>query len=65
VIARLSEREQAIIDGVIRGGRPHKEIAAELGMSEGAAKTALCRALSKVRTQLREAGVTNRGRPPV
>lgn len=60
VIARLSAREQAIIDGVIRGGRPHKEIAAELGMSEGAAKTALCRALGKVRTQLRDAGVTNR-----
>lgn len=65
VIARLSAREQAIIDGVIRDGRPHKEIAAELGMSEGAAKTALCRALGKVRTQLRDAGVTNRGRLPV
>jgi DNA-directed RNA polymerase specialized sigma24 family protein len=65
VIARLSAREQAVIDGVIRGGRPHKEIAAELGMSEGAAKTALCRALGKVRTQLHAAGVTNRGRPPV
>lgn len=65
VISRLSAREQALIDGVVRGGRPHKEIAAELGMSEGAAKTALCRALGKVRTQLRDAGVTNRSRPPV
>lgn len=65
VIARLSAREQAIIDGVIRGGRPHKEIAAELEMSEGATKTALCRALGKVRTQLRDAGVTNRDRLPV
>lgn len=65
VIAGLSARDQAIIDGVIRGGRSHKELAAELGMSEGAAKTALCRALGKVRTQLRNAGVTNRGGPPV
>jgi len=65
VIARLSAREQAIIHGVLRDGRPHKEIAAELGMSEGAAKTALCRALGKVRTQLREAGVTDRGQRPV
>jgi DNA-directed RNA polymerase specialized sigma24 family protein len=65
VIARLSAREQAIINGVVRSGRPHKEIAAELGMSEGAAKTALCRALGKVRTQLREAGVTDRRQRPV
>jgi DNA-directed RNA polymerase specialized sigma24 family protein len=64
-VARLSAREQAIIDGAIRDGRPHGEIAAELGMSEGAANTALCRALGKVRRQLRDAGVTNRGRPPV
>jgi DNA-directed RNA polymerase specialized sigma24 family protein len=65
LIARLSAREQAIINSVVRSGRPHKEIAAELGMSEGAAKTALCRALGKVRTQLREAGVTDRGQRPV
>ena len=64
-IARLSAREQAVIDGVVRSGRPHKAIAAELGISEGAAKTALCRALGKVRKQLRDAGVTNRDRPPV
>jgi RNA polymerase sigma factor (sigma-70 family) len=64
-VAQLSVREQAIIDGVIRNGKPHKEIAAELGMSEGAAKTALCRALGKVRVQLRDAGVTNRGGSPV
>jgi RNA polymerase sigma factor (sigma-70 family) len=64
-VAGLSTRERAIIDGFFRDGHPYKEIAAELGMSEGAAKTALCRALGKVRRLLRDAGVTNRGRPPV
>ncbi len=64
-LATLSERERAIIDGVHRDGKKHKEIAAELGMTEGAVKTAFCRALGKVRTHLREAGVTNCGRPPV
>jgi RNA polymerase sigma factor (sigma-70 family) len=63
-LAMLSERERTIIDGVHRDGKKHKEIAAEIGTSEGAVKTALCRALAKVRAQLRDAGVTNRGRPP-
>ncbi len=64
-LATLSEREQAIIDGLHSDGKKHREIAAELGMTEGAVKTAFCRALGKVRAQLHEAGVTNRGRPPV
>jgi RNA polymerase sigma factor (sigma-70 family) len=64
-VAKLPARERAIIDGVIRDGKSHREIAAELGTTEGAAKTALCRALGKVRAQLREAGVTNPGGPPV
>jgi RNA polymerase sigma factor (sigma-70 family) len=64
-LASLSGRERAIIDGVYHDGKKHKEIAVELGMTAGAVKTALCRALGKVRTQLREAGVTNRGRSPV
>lgn len=63
-LAMLSERERTIIDGVHRDGKKHKEIAAEIGMTEGAVKTALCRALAKVHSQLRDAGVTNRGRPP-
>ena len=63
-LATLSERERTIIDGVHRDGKKHKEIAAEIGMTEGAVKTAFCRALAKVRAQLRDAGVTNRGRPP-
>jgi RNA polymerase sigma factor (sigma-70 family) len=63
-LATLSERERTIIDGVHRDGKKHKEIATEIGMTEGAVKTALCRALAKVRAKLRDAGVTNRGRPP-
>jgi RNA polymerase sigma factor (sigma-70 family) len=59
-LAQLSVRERALVDGVIGDGLRYREIAAELGMTEGAAKTALCRALGKVRRQLREGGVTNR-----
>jgi RNA polymerase sigma factor (sigma-70 family) len=64
-LASLSEREQVIIDGIYRYGKKRKQVAADLRMSEGAVRTALCRAMGKVRRRLRDAGVTNRGRPPV
>lgn len=63
-LATLSDRERMIIDGVHRDGKGRREIGTEIGMTEGAVKTPLCRALAKVRAHLRDAGVTNRGQPP-
>jgi RNA polymerase sigma factor (sigma-70 family) len=64
-IAGLSERERTILDAFFTERSTHREIAAKLKISEGAAKTALSRALGKLRRRLHEAGVTNRGSPPV
>lgn len=64
-IATLSERERTILDGFFTERSTHREIAAKLQISEGAAKTALSRALGKLRRRLHDAGVTNRGSPPV
>lgn len=60
-LATLTPRQRAIVDGVYRDGKDRATLAAELEMSEGALRTALCRALAKVRAHLREAGVTNDG----
>lgn len=64
-IAGLSERERTILDAFFTERSTHREIAAKLQISESAAKTALSRALGKLRRRLHEAGVTNRGSPPV
>lgn len=61
----LTPRQRTIVDGIYRDGKDRRALAAELEMSEGALRTALCRALAKVRKYLREAGVTNRGRASV
>lgn len=61
----LTPRQRAIVNGIYRDGKDRATLASELEMSEGALRTALCRALAKVRGHLRGAGVTNRGRASV
>lgn len=60
-LATLTPRERRIVDGIHSDGKDRATLATELDMSEGALRTALCRALAKVRAHLREAGVTNPG----
>jgi RNA polymerase sigma factor (sigma-70 family) len=64
-VAALSDDERGLLERRFAGDMSHREIGAALGISEGAAKAALFRALKKIRLALREAGVTNRGRPPL
>lgn len=64
-VATLTPRQRAIVHGIYRHGKDRRTLAAELEMSEGALRTALCRALAKIRKHLHEAGVTNPGRASV
>jgi RNA polymerase sigma factor (sigma-70 family) len=64
-LASLSERQRSIVNRIYGDGKERADVAIELGITDGALRTALCRALAKVRRHLREAGVTNRGGPPV
>lgn len=48
LVARLAPRQQAIVRAVSMAGRAPAEVAAELGMSEGALRVALHRALKQL-----------------
>lgn len=57
-LARLSEREQKILNGFFGEDRAGTDVAAELGMTSEAFRVAQHRAIGKIRKQLEAEGVT-------
>lgn len=62
-LAALSEREQTLIDLRYTEGLSHDEIARVVGARGGAVRTALSRALNKLRARLAPQPEATRGRP--